>query len=79
MMANTVCTEKELTKEQCGVACGGQVNKNPTPGNPTNVVDPIVNDENYDAIATAIVKRISPPPARSRGVNNNQNIFDVDI
>ena len=77
-MTNTVFTDKELIPEQFGIACGGQVNKNPTPANPTNI-DPIINDENYDAIARAIVNRFSPPPARTRAVDNRQNIFDVDI
>lgn len=69
----------ELRLNQLGQAAGGTVNKNPTPNNTTNIVDDTVNGENYDAVATAIAHRISPPPARKRKVNNTYDIYDVSI
>ena len=69
----------ELQLQQLGQAAGGTVNKNPSPKNTTNIVDDTVNGENYDAVATAIAHRISPPPARKRKVNNSYDIYDVAI
>ena len=69
----------ELRLNQLGQAAGGATNKNPTPKNTTTIVDDTINGENYDAIAQAIVNKISPPPARKRAVDNAQDIYDVSI
>lgn len=60
---------------------GGKVNKNitPGPGGIGGVVDSTLNGKNYDAVAEALLKKIQPPPPRSRKVNNDVDIYDVDV
>ncbi len=70
---------KEIKLQQLGQAACGAVNNNPTPDKTNSIVDETINGENYDAIAQAIVNKISPPPARKRAVNNKIDVYDVSI
>ena len=70
--------EKELNLNQMEQITGG-VNNNPNPDKMDPGIDGIINGDNYDAIAQAIADWLNGDNERSRDVNNNVNIYDVDI
>ena len=57
----------------------GGVNNNPNPDKMDPGIDGIINGENYDAIAQKIADWLNGDNERSRNVNNNVDIYDIDI
>lgn len=75
---------KETTPEELAKATGaGNHSKNMTPDNmgknPINVVDSIVNGKSYDYMAKWVMKKTGLTEKRERKVNNNVNIYDIDL
>lgn len=72
-----------LCEEQLEMVTGGKVNPNMTPDGPN--IDRIINDEFYDWVADRIVEAMnegnpnSSYTTRSRGVDNDVDIFDFEI
>lgn len=71
-----------LKDEELNQVAGGTVNDNMTPDGPD--IDDIINGPNYEYVAdllAGLLSRNNPNSSyttRTRGVNNNVNIYDVD-
>ena len=70
--------ETELNLNQMVRITGG-VNNNPNPDKMDPGIDGIINGKNYDAIAQKIADWLNGDNDRSRNVNNNVDIYDIDI
>ena len=70
--------ETELNLNQMVRITGG-VNNNPNPDKMDPGIDGIINGENYDAIAQEIADWLNGDNERSRNVNNNVDIYDIEI
>lgn len=76
--------KKESTPEELEQATGaGNHSKNVTPGSmgkePINAVDRYVNAKSYDYMAKWIMNKTGLTEKRERKVNNNVNIYDIDL
>lgn len=69
---------KEIPIKDLNGIAGGTTNGNPTPDKPVNL-DKILNDKNYDLIAEWLMKKFGWIPPRTRKINNQMDINDVDI
>ena len=73
---NTCRTEMNMNELE---QITGGVNNNPNPDKMDPGIDGIINGKNYDAIAQKIADWLNGDNDRSRNVNNNVDIYDIDI
>ena len=71
-------TTMELNELELERVAGGKTNPNMEPGKLPNI-DKIINNKFYEWIATKIANWLQPPKPRDRKVNNDVDIYDVDI
>ena len=68
----------ELNELELERVAGGKVNPNMEPGKLPGI-DNMINGKFYDWLANKIVNWLQPPEPRKRQVDNNVNIYDVDV
>ena len=78
-MMNIYASKMEIREELLNRVTGGTVNKNPTPGNMTSIVDQTINGKNYDALAQMIADWLNGDDKRTRPIDNSKDIYDCKI